>query len=109
MDDAVRIFGLAETIGGMDERNTGQEGSLLVLFGISDIDAFFIMVPVHDQADVFPFGEAGALPLLIIQEQVPGTGGSQESIDISPLAVADQGQLESHPAQGFHNRAEVRI
>ena len=109
MDDAVRVFDGAEAVGGVDEGNTGQEGGLLVFFRVADIDAFGIAVAFHDQADIFALGETGALPLLIVEEEVRGAGGSEESVYIAPLAVADDGQLVAFLFQGRHDIPEIRV
>ena len=67
------------------------------------------MVALHDQADVLALGQAGAFPLLIVDEQVGGAGGDQEGLNVTGLAVADDGQVIAPGLQGFHDGAETGI
>ena len=93
----------------MDEGKPCLDGCFLVLAGIADIDPFAVVVAIHDQTDVFSFGEAGALPFLIVNKQIGGAGGGKERIHIAPLAVTDNGQVISFRAKGFHGGTEIRI
>ena len=93
----------------MDERNTGQEGSLLVFFRVADIQAFRVAPAFHHEFDILAFDQAGALPLLIVAEEVRGTGGGQEGVDIAPLAVADDRQFVSPRDERFHDGTQIRI
>lgn len=99
---------LAESVGGVDERDPGLPGALLILMGIADVDGLLDAIPVHQGPDGDVLALLGVVEAHVVEESVR-PNQRKESLDIAELAIGDYVQPIPEAYQLLQGRFLIRI
>ena len=98
----------AKSISGVDERNSGLQGSLAVAFRIADVQSGWDMIAAYNLFYIFSFSAVDSPKALEIGEVILQAVYPEKGVDITFLAVADDTE-EIVLGKFFEDRQKIRI